>query len=214
MALRTASKVLAGCFVLVALSAAPVCAQSDQDRLLNSPRKAMPQAPAKLPRTNAARAKNLDFLLGALKVAPDEASARAVEARIWSIWMTTPSDTAALLMVRARTAMDAKDYDVALKLLDAVIKLRPDYIEGWNRRATVYYMKNDYTHSMEDIQEVLRREPRHFGALAGLGMILQETGDDKHALDAFRRALEINPYLEKVPDMVKSLSEKVEGRDI
>lgn len=174
----------------------------------------MPQAPAKLPRTNAARAKNLDFLLGALKVAPDEASARAVEARIWSIWMTTPSDTAALLMVRARTAMDAKDYDVALKLLDAVIKLRPDYIEGWNRRATVYYMKNDYTHSMEDIQEVLRREPRHFGALAGLGMILQETGDDKHALDAFRRALEINPYLEKVPDMVKSLSEKVEGRDI
>ncbi len=174
----------------------------------------MPQAPAKLPRTNAARAKNLDFLLGALKVAPDEESAKAVEARIWSIWMTTPSDTAALLMVRARSAMESKDYEVAIKLLDAVIKLRPDYIEGWNRRATVYYMQNDYTHSMEDIQEVLRREPRHFGALAGLGMILQETGDDKHALDAFRRALAINPYLEKVPDMVKSLTEKVEGRDI
>lgn len=174
----------------------------------------MPQAPAKLPRVNAGRARNLDFLLGALKVAPDEESARAVEARIWSIWTATPSDTAALLMARARIAMDSKDYEVALKLLDAVIKLRPDYIEGWNRRATIYYMQNDYVHSMQDIQEVLRREPRHFGALAGLGMILQETGDDKHALDVFRRALEINPYLEKVPDMVKSLSEKVEGRDI
>lgn len=216
MALRTASRVLAGCLVLAALNVAPVLAQSDQDQSSDQSvaRKAIPQAPAKLPRTNAARVKNLDFLLGALKVAPDEESAKAVEARIWSIWMTTPSDTAALLMTRARTAMDSKDYEVALKLLDAVIKLRPDYIEGWNRRATVYYMQNDYTHSMEDIQEVLRREPRHFGALAGLGMILQETGDDKHALDAFRRALAINPYLEKVPDMVKSLTEKVEGRDI
>lgn len=215
MILRTASKALAGCLVVAALNITPVFAQSDQDRSSqNSARKAMPQAPAKPPRTSAARAKNLDFLLGALKVAPDEESAKAVEARIWSIWMTTPSDTAALLMVRARSAMDSKDYEVALKLLDAVIRLRPDYIEGWNRRATVYYMKNDYTRSMEDIQEVLRREPRHFGALAGLGMILQETGDDKHALDAFRRALAINPYLEKVPDMIKSLTEKVEGRDI
>lgn len=217
MTLRTfsVSKVLAGCLVLAALNVAPVLAQSDQDKLpQDQAHKAIPQAPAKLPRTNAARAKSLDFLLGALKVAPDEESAKAVEARIWSIWMTTPSDTAALLMSRARIAMDSKDYEVALKLLDAVIKLRPDYIEGWNRRATVYYMQNDYTHSMEDIQEVLRREPRHFGALAGLGMILQETGDDKHALDVFRRALAINPYLDKVPDLVKSLSEKVEGRDI
>lgn len=215
MTLRTcvAFKILASCFVLAALSAAPVSAQSpntDQP----STRKAMPQAPAKLPRANNARLKNLDFLLGALKVAPDEESAKAVEARIWSIWMTTPSDTAALLMTRARAAMDSKDMDVALKLLDAVIKLRPDYIEGWNRRATVYYMQNDYTRSMEDIQQVLRREPRHFGALAGMGMILQETGDEKHALDAFRRALAINPYLDKVPGMVKSLTEKVEGRDI
>jgi tetratricopeptide (TPR) repeat protein len=110
--------------------------------------------------------------------------------------------------------MDSKDMDVALKLLDAVIKLRPDYIEAWNRRATLYYLQNDYTHSMEDIRQVLIREPRHFGALAGLGLIMQETGDDKHALDAFRRALAINPHLEKIPDLVKALSEKVEGRDI
>jgi tetratricopeptide (TPR) repeat protein len=117
-------------------------------------------------------------------------------------------------MLRAKAAMDSKDYDIAQKLLDAVIRLRPDYIEAWNRRATLFYLQNDYTHSMEDIRQVLIREPRHFGALAGMGMILQETGDDKHALAAFRKALAINPFLEKVPEMVKSLTEKVEGRDI
>jgi tetratricopeptide (TPR) repeat protein len=110
--------------------------------------------------------------------------------------------------------MDAQQMDVALKLLDAVVKLRPDYIEAWNRRATLHYLKNDYTHSLEDIEQVLVREPRHFGALAGLGMIMQEIGDEKRALDAFRKALAINPHLEKVPERVKLLTEKVEGRDI
>ncbi|NEV80223.1 tetratricopeptide repeat protein, partial [Rhodopseudomonas sp. BR0C11] len=118
------------------------------------------------------------------------------------------------LMARSKVAMDAKQFDVALKLLDAVVKLRPDYVEGWNRRATIYYLQNDYMHSLEDIEQVLAREPRHFGALAGLGMIMQELGDDKRALDAFRRALALNPHLDKVPDLVKTLSEKVEGRDI
>jgi len=78
----------------------------------------------------------------------------------------------------------------------------------------VFYLKNDYGHSLADIQQVLAREPRHFGALAGLGMIMQELGDDKHALEAFRKALAVNPHLEKVPDLVKTLTEKVEGRDI
>ncbi|MBV8698763.1 MAG: tetratricopeptide repeat protein, partial [Bradyrhizobium sp.] len=141
-------------------------------------------------------------------------SARAVEARIWALWLQTPSDTAALLMTRAKAAMDTRQMDVAIKLLDATIKLRPDYVEAWNRRATVFYLKNDYGRSLSDIQQVLAREPRHFGALAGLGMIMQELGDDKHALEAFRKALAVNPHLEKVPDLVKTLTEKVEGRDI
>jgi tetratricopeptide (TPR) repeat protein len=117
-------------------------------------------------------------------------------------------------MTRAKAAMDAHQTDVALKLLDAVIKLRPDYVEAWNRRATLYYLKNDYGRSIADIQQVLAREPRHFGALAGLGMIMEDLGDDKHALEAFRKALAINPHLEKVPELVKQLTEKVEGRDI
>ena len=176
--------------------------------------KKLPEAPGKLPKVSADKTRGLDFLFGALKAAPDEASAKHVEARIWALWLQTPSDTAALLMMRAKTAMDAQQVDVALKLLDAVVKLRPDYIEGWNRRATLYYLKNDYAHSLEDIEQVLVREPRHFGALAGLGMIMQDLGDEKRALDAFRKALAINPHLDKVPELVKSLSEKIEGRDI
>ncbi len=147
-------------------------------------------------------------------MAPDEASAKHVEARIWAQWLHTPSDTAALLMMRAKAAMDAQQMDVALKLLDSLVKLRPDWVEAWNRRATLYYLRNDYGHSLEDIQQVLVREPRHFGALAGLGMIMQDLGDEKRALEAFRKALAINPHMDKVPELVKTLSEKVEGRDI
>jgi len=84
----------------------------------------------------------------------------------------------------------------------------------WNQRATVYYLKDDYPHAIADIAEVLAREPRQFGALAGLGLMLQDIGDDKDALDAYRKALAIDPHLESIPDVVKTLSEKVEGRDI
>ena len=201
--------------LIAAILAAPVAALAQDDPKIIPPKqKKLPEAPGRLPKVGADRTRGLDFLFGALKAAPDEASAKHVEARIWAIWMQTPSDTAALLMLRAKAAMEAQQTDVALKLLDSVIKLRPDYVEGWNRRATLYYLQNDYTHSLADIQQVLIREPRHFGALAGLGMIMQDIGDDKRALDAFRRALAINPHLEKVPELVKSLSEKVDGRDI
>lgn len=197
--------------LLAAIIVATPAASFAQDP---GPKKKLPDAPTKLPKVPADKARGLDFLFGALRAAPDEASAKHVEARIWAIWLQTPSDTVALLMTRAKAAMEVQNSDVALKLLDAVVKLRPDYVEGWNRRATLYYLRNDYAHSLADIEQVLAREPRHFGALAGLGMIMKDLGDDRRALDAFRKALAVNPHLEKVPELVKSLSEKVEGRDI
>lgn len=203
------------CLALVLGTAGPAPALAQQIEPPAPPgkeQKKLPEAPAKLPKVD--RSKNLDFLFGALKAAPDEASAKHVEARIWAIWIHTPSDTAALLMARAKTAVEAQKIEVAIKLLDSVIKLRPDYIEAWNRRATLYYMQNDYGRSLADIREVLIREPRHFGALAGLGMIMQEIGDEKRALEAYRKALAVNPHLEKIPEQVKALTEKVEGRDI
>jgi tetratricopeptide (TPR) repeat protein len=158
--------------------------------------------------------KNLDFLFDALKVAPDETSAKHIEGRIWALWLVSPSDTANLLMTRVKTAVEGKDLDLGIKLLDAIVELNPDYVEAWNRRATLYYMKKDFGRSLADIRQVLMREPRHFGALSGLGMIMQEFGEDKRALHAFRMALAIHPRLEKIPELVKTLTTKVEGRDI
>ena len=173
------------------------------------------EAPDKLPRApRGDRTKNLDFLFEALKAAPDAEAAKLVEGRIWALWLASGSDTADLLMTRVKTAIDAKDTKLALQLLDAVIELRPDYVEAWNRRATIHFSNKDYSKSLADIRQVLAREPRHFGALTGLGVIMQEFGEDKLALEAFRRALAVNPHLQKVPDFVKTLTEKVEGRDI
>jgi tetratricopeptide (TPR) repeat protein len=173
------------------------------------------QPPSDLPRAQRGdQVRGLDFLFEALKVAPDAASAKHIETRIWSLWLASGSDTATLLMTRVKTAMDAKDTALAIKLLDSIIELKPDYVEAWNRRATIYYMEKDYVRSMSDIRQVLILEPRHFGAISGLGMIMQEFGDDKRALDAFRRAVDVHPHLQKIPDVIKSLTEKVEGRPI
>ena len=150
---------------------------------------------------------NLDTLFSALKIAPDEASSKAIEERIWALWLISGSDTCNLLMARAKAATDAKDYDLALKLLDAIVEIKPDYVEGWNRRATIYYLKDDYAHAIADIGEVLAREPRHFGALSGLGQMLQEIGDDKDALEAYRKALVIDPHLEHIPEHVQTKRE-------
>ena len=173
------------------------------------------EATDKVPRApRGDRTKNLDFLFEALKAAPDADAAKLVEGRIWSLWLASGSDTADLLMSRVKTATEAKDTKLAIQLLDAVIQLRPEYIEAWNRRATIHFSNKDYSKSLADIRQVLAREPRHFGALTGLGVIMQEFNEDKLALEAFRRALAVNPHLQKVPDFVKTLTEKVEGRDI
>ena len=173
------------------------------------------QPPKKLPHVKQGDpTRNLDFLFGALKVAPDDVTAKAIEERIWALWTASRSDTTTLLMSRVQAAIEQQDLDLAIKLLDAVIKIKPKYVEAWNRRATIYYMKKDYGRSLADIREVLRREPRHFGALSGLGLIMQDIGDDKQALEVYRRALAIYPRIQRIPDLVKTLQEQVEGRDI
>ncbi len=207
------------CFGLAAaalVAAGPLPAAAQVQLPPQEPEKQAPiVAPKNLPHvTLGNRLHDLNFLFGALKAAPDEETAKAVEQRIWANWVVSPSDTTNLLMTRVRTAIEAKDDALAIKLLGSVVKIKPDYIEGWNRRATLYYMKKDYGKALADIREVLKREPRHFGALAGLGMILQDIGDDKGALEVYRRALAVYPKLQRIPDLVKTLQEKVEGRDI
>ena len=173
------------------------------------------QPPKQLPHAGRGdRTRNLDFLFGALKLAPDDNTAKAIEERIWAQWVVSRSDTANLLMTRVKTAIEAHEMDLAIELLNSIVKIKPDYIEAWNRRATLFYMKKDYGRSLADLREVLKREPRHFGALSGLGLIMQDIGDDKQALEVYRRALAVYPRLQRIPDLVKTLQEKVEGRDI
>jgi len=171
--------------------------------------------PDKAPReAKPDRGRSIDFLFEALKAAPDAETAKLIESRIWALWLASGSDTADLLMSRVKQAAEEKDTDLAIRLLDAIVELKPEYAEAWNRRATMYFTKKDYGHALADIAQALAREPRHFGALTGLGMILQEIGEDKRALEAFRRALEIDPHLQKIPEFVKALTDKVEGRAI
>ncbi|HTV35995.1 MAG TPA: tetratricopeptide repeat protein [Xanthobacteraceae bacterium] len=205
-----ASAVILG-LALGASLAVPALAQDESARQDNG----WAQPPADLPPVaHGDPMSDLDTLFKALKIAPDDQSAKLIENRIWAVWTISGSDTCNLLMARVKAAEEAKDYDLALKLLDAVIEINPDYVEAWNERATIYYAKNDYAHAISDLGEVLAREPRHFGALSGLGLMLQEIGDDKDALEAYRDALAIDPHLEHASDAVRELTQKVEGRNI
>ena len=205
MRLRIPNLLLAA--AVAAAMAAPVTAFAQARRWMDPP-----STTSRPPRND--RMQNLDFLFGALKVAPDEDSAKAIADRIWGVWLGSGGDTTNLLISRVRTAIEAKEFDLAIQLLDSVIEFKPEYVEGWNQRATVYYMKKDYTRALADLAQVLAREPRHFGALFGVGVIMQEFGDDRRALDVYRRALDLDPHMKRVPDLVKTLSEKVDGRDI
>lgn len=210
--MRTRFTLLLCAALAATVSIAPRAMAADHPEV-NKPEWVRP--PAKLPHVpHGDHSRLLDRLFAALKAAPDEETAKAVESRIWATWMVSPSDTAMLLMTRVRKAIEDKDKPLAIKLLDAIIKIKPDYVEAWNERATIYFGEKKFGRAIADLSQVLVREPRHFGALSGLGMILQEIGDDKGALEAYRRALAVYPRLEHVPDIVKKLSDKVEGQDI
>jgi tetratricopeptide (TPR) repeat protein len=171
--------------------------------------------PARAPAAEKARRPaTLDDLFTRLSAAKDEAEANGVANLIERRWSRSGSDTADLLMSRAGDAIQAKDHALAIELLDRVVTLKPEWAEGWNKRATAFFMMEDPVSSMADIRQVLAREPRHFGAWAGLGHIYMAGGDKKHALEAYRKALAIHPYLEKVKEIVERLAPEIDGRDI
>jgi tetratricopeptide (TPR) repeat protein len=162
----------------------------------------------------AARDKVIDALYDRLAKAKTDDEAKGISGALERAQLRSGSDTAALLMTRALTAIQAGNSEVAVEILTSIVKLDPDFTEAWNKRATLYYLKNDYARSMADIAETLKRDPRHFGAWAGLGMILRETGDKKRAFEAFKHALAINPHLDTVQKALDELKPDVEGRDI
>jgi tetratricopeptide (TPR) repeat protein len=159
------------------------------------------------------RAEQLDSLFATLKIAKDTAAAESIENLIAAVWLKSGSDTVDLLMAWTQDAVKDKNYPLALDYLDRILTLKPDYVEGWNTRATVYFLKEDFGRSLADIEKTLEIEPRHFGALTGLGTILREIGDDKRALEVYRHVLTLDPHMQSVQQAVDDLSSKgVDGR--
>jgi tetratricopeptide (TPR) repeat protein len=160
------------------------------------------------------RATRLEQLFDALQRAPDARAAQAVESRIEAILLQSGSATADLLIGRARTLIDSKDYDLSLELLDSTIEFEPGFTEAYAQRATVHFLRRRYDLAVADLRVVLAREPRHYTALSGLGVILQDIGRHALALEAFRRAVAVHPHLKGVPERIKLLEVRVEGREI
>lgn len=148
----------------------------------------------------------LDSLFARLRKVESPVEAQMVERAIWELWMKSDSPTAELLLTQAVKALGAGEEQASLSILDRLVAIHPDFAEAWNKRATVYFMIGRYNESLSDINHVLDLEPRHFGALSGLGMIKQQQGDNKAALDAFRDALAVNPQLEGAKQAVEELA--------
>lgn len=155
--------------------------------------------------------KRLDDLFGALAKATKPELAQPIELEIWKIWIESDSPTTELLYARGAGMIEAGDLDLALRLLDTVVLLDPTYAEGWNMRATLHVLREEYPAAIADTQKALELEPRHFMALAGLGELLQGLGDDKGALKAYEAALAINPSMESARKQADILRRKIDG---
>ncbi len=117
-------------------------------------------------------------------------------------------------MQRATVSMQARQYPLALSLLDKLVAVEPDWAEAWNQRATTRFLTGDMDGAMADIERAIKLEPRHFGALVGMGMILQRAGLEKSALEIFKKALEIYPLAPDIQKLVEKLTLEVEGQGI
>ena len=172
------------------------------------------KALAPRPEPAVLRQRTLDELFRHLGAAADPEEAKGYADAIQHVWLQSRSDTANLIMQRAMLASRMKNYPLALSLLDKLVALEPDWAEAWNQRATVRFLSEDFDGSMADIDKVLKLEPRHFGALTGMAVILQREGLNKRALEVFNKTLEIYPAQPDLKDTVDKLSLDVNGRDI
>jgi tetratricopeptide (TPR) repeat protein len=155
----------------------------------------------------------LDEMFTRLKES-DEQSASRIEREIWNEWSKSGSPAMDLLLQRGRDAMAAGRNDEAIEHLTALTDHAPEFAEGWNARATAFYNARLFGPSIDDIAHTLTLNPRHFGALSGLGAIFEELGRKEQALEVYRAALAIHPHLAGVTDAVKRLEKEIGGTDL
>lgn len=194
-----------------------VANEADGDLTDTLPQEAMPSeafAPPEPADTADRQQTRVDELFAQLKRERNEKAAERIAGRIWEEWSRSGSASIDLMMGWSKTAIDSRKFDVALDFLDQVVTMRPGYAEGWNRRATVHFLMHNYAKSMSDINHTLQIEPRHFGALSGMGQIMKTSGSNELALEAWQRVLDIYPMMRSAQDEVATLSEELAGEGI
>lgn len=186
----------------VGLSGAGFAAQTDP-----------PPSLERTPEESEQIARRLDELFEKLPYA-DPRDADSIQQEISAILSSHGSATLDFLLGRGRSALSAGDMETAIAHFSRLIELAPDFAEAWNMRATAYFLEDRLGESAADIAHVLALEPRHFGALWGLGLILERIGSDERALKAFRAAVALNPHLTDADQTIRRLAAKVEGFEI
>ncbi len=172
-----------------------------------------PPSLERTPQDRAEIAQRLDELYQKLPDA-DEHAAGPIQREISAILSSHGSPTLDLILERGRSSLSEGDAEAAIEHFTRLIELAPEFAEAWNMRATAYYLEDRLGESVADIAQVLAREPRHFGALWGLGLILEQIGSDEKALKAFRAAVTLNPHLTDADQTIRRLTAEVEGFEI
>jgi tetratricopeptide (TPR) repeat protein len=140
---------------------------------------------------------------------PDPLVRALVERGMWQVWSRSGDDEVDRLLAIGVEQMTERQGEAAVETFTRVIERRPDFAEGWNKRATVLYLLGEYDRSLADCDEVMKRNPHHFGALSGYGMIYLKLGDPTRALAYFERALAVNPNLDQVRETAEILRQAV-----
>lgn len=167
-----------------------------------------------LPTSGGQNDTRLTPLFHALKNSASAEDAEPIEARIWAIWTQSGDQNIDRLMTIGLSEMATQRYEQALAAFNSIIQQKPDFAEARNKRATLFYLLGDYQRSTEDIDRTLALEPRHFGALSGLGLIALAVGEKKRALEAFEAALNIHPHMAGADTHIQNLRDKIKGRRI
>ncbi len=145
-------------------------------------------------------------LVGALRDA-DELVRALAEHSLWQVWSRSGDAEIDTLFQLGVEQMNQRAGPAAIETFSAIIGKKPEFAEGWNKRATVYYLMGEYQKSLGDCDEVMKRNPHHFGALAGYGQIYLQLDQPERALDYFQRALKVNPNLRGVESAVEQLKQ-------
>ena len=138
-----------------------------------------------------------EALVAQIQRAPDEAAAHDPSGQLWEIWMVAPDDKAQALLDQGMARFRAFDFDRAIAAFDALINYCPNYAEGYNQRAFVNFLRQNYARALDDLELALKRDPTHIAAMSGKALTLMELGRDEAAQKVLRQAVKLNPWLQE-----------------